>query len=169
MLLTRQNLYKQLLRSLGKCCTVLGRLHGYRKKNTYTNKKRQWSWMYFKGIVAWDGFGPILSLFLSYLNRKCSTVTLFCTVQHFSNSLTCRSRIHTPNGSQLWKWWKMKENTSHPQWYPYDDSDKRKRRIRLDFSTGWPKTSAKSWQHCRPAVVCKQASWDKGDISNKFL
>jgi len=39
--------------------------------------------MYFKGIVAWDGFGPILSLFLSYLNRKCSTVTLFCTVQQW--------------------------------------------------------------------------------------
>ncbi len=72
---------------------------------------------------------------------------------HFSNSLTCRSRIHTPNGSQLWKWWKVKQNTSHPQWYPYNDSDKRKRRIRLDFSTGRPKTSAKNWQHCRPAVV----------------
>ena len=42
-----------------------------------------WSWMYFKGIVAWDGYGPILSLFLSYLNRKCSTVTLFCTVQQW--------------------------------------------------------------------------------------
>ncbi len=81
---SRGNIFiTELLRSLGKCCTVLARVHGYRKKNTYTNKKIQWSWMYFKGIVAWDGFGPILSLFLSYLNRKCSTVTLFCTVQQW--------------------------------------------------------------------------------------
>ncbi len=137
----RGNICTELLRSLGKCCTVLARVQGYRKKNIYTNKKIQWSWMYLKGIVAWDGFGPILSLFLSYLNRKCSTVTLFCTVQHFSNSLTCRSRIHTPKGSQLWKWWKMKENTSHPQWYPYDDSDKRKRRIRPHGADPLPPSS----------------------------
>ena len=87
MLLTRQNLYKQLLRSLGKCCTVLGRLHGYRKKNTYTNKKRQWSWMYFKGIVAWDGFWSILS-FLVWIE----SVPLFCQLLLLASS-TCWGKI----------------------------------------------------------------------------
>ena len=87
MLLTRQHLYNQLLRSLGKCCTVLGRLHGYRKKNTYTNQKRQWSWMNFKGIVAWDGFWSILS-FLVWIE----SVPLFCQLLLLASS-TCWGKI----------------------------------------------------------------------------